>query len=139
MPLDLRHPLHEPTCISSVSPDQFEPAETFGQKRQEQLCAIAILLATDFLQLYRYASVGLALFSMLTIASLFVLRYRRPDMKRPFRVPGYPVVPALFVGVTAFMAVFAFQQWPKPSLYSVGSIVAGVPIYYAWSYLRRVG
>jgi basic amino acid/polyamine antiporter, APA family len=93
----------------------------------QSLCAIVILFALDFQNLYKYASVGLSLFAMLFIGAVYVLRWRRPDLERPFRVPGYPVVPAIFMVVTAFMAVFAFLQWPRPSLYSVGSILAGHP------------
>jgi hypothetical protein len=52
-------------------------------------------------------------------------------------VPGYPVVPAIFMAVIIFMAVFAFMQWRKPSLYSLGSILAGIPVYYIWSFVRR--
>jgi APA family basic amino acid/polyamine antiporter len=58
-------------------------------------------------------------------------------MERPFRLPGYPVVPAIFLVVILFMTVFAFKQWPKPSAYSLGSILAGIPVYYVWSFVRR--
>ena len=51
--------------------------------------------------------------------------------------PGYPVVPAIFLVVILFMTVFAFKQWPKPSMYSLGSILAGIPVYYIWSFLRH--
>jgi len=57
-------------------------------------------------------------------------------MERPFRVPGYPVVPAFFMAVTLFMVVFAFMQWPKPSAFSLGSILLGIPVYYIWSFVR---
>jgi APA family basic amino acid/polyamine antiporter len=100
-------------------------------------CAIVLLFATDFQQLYQYASVGLSLFSMLAIAAVFVLRRRRPNMIRPFRVPGYPAVPAVFLVVTLFMAGFAFVEWPAPSIYSLASILAGVPVYYVWSQFSR--
>ena len=103
----------------------------------QSVCAIAILFVTDFQSLYKYASVGLSLFAMLFIATVYVLRWRCPDMARPFRVPGYPVVPAIFLVVTLFMAVFAFIQWRKPSAYSLGSILAGIPVYYIWSFFRR--
>jgi len=89
--------------------------------------------------LYRYASVGLLLFALLFIGAVYILRWRQPDMERPFRVPGYPVVPAIFIAVTLFMAVFAFIQWRKPSVYSLGSILAGIPVYYVWSLVRRQG
>jgi APA family basic amino acid/polyamine antiporter len=98
-------------------------------------CALVILFVTDFRNLYQYAAVGLSLFALLFIAAVYVLRWRQPEMERPFRVPGYPVVPAIFMIVTLFMAIFAFKQWPKPSLYSLGSIVLGIPVYYAWSWL----
>jgi len=58
-------------------------------------------------------------------------------LERPFRVPGYPVVPAVFLGVTLFMAIYAFVEWFWPSLLSVGSILAGIPVYYIWSAFRR--
>ena len=103
----------------------------------QSACAIVILFVTDFQNLYQYAAVGLSLFALLFIAAVYVLRWRRPDMERPFRVPGYPIVPAVFMGVTLFMAVFAFKQWPKPSLFSLGSILLGIPVYYLWSLFRR--
>jgi APA family basic amino acid/polyamine antiporter len=103
----------------------------------QSMCAIIILFVTDFQNLYKYASVGLSLFALLFVGAVYVLRWRRPDMKRPFRVPGYPVVPAIFLSVILFTAVFAFIQWPKPSVFSLGSILLGIPVYYIWSLVRR--
>ena len=103
----------------------------------QSVCAIIILFVTDFQNLYKYASVGLSLFALLFIGAVYVLRWRQPNMERPFRVPGYPVVPAIFMVVTLFMAVFAFIQWPKPSVFSLGSILLGIPVYYLWSLVRR--
>lgn len=99
----------------------------------QSLCAIAILYVTDFQNLYKYTSVGVALFALLFIGAVYVLRTRRPEMHRPFRVPGYPIVPGIFMGVTLFTAVFAFIQWRRPSTCSLGSILIGIPIYYLWS------
>ncbi len=99
----------------------------------QSVCAVVILFVTDFQNLYKYASVGLSLFAMLFVGAVYVLRWRRPQMARPFRVPGYPLVPAIFMVVSLFMAVFAFEQWPKPSLYSLGSILLGIPVYSIWS------
>jgi APA family basic amino acid/polyamine antiporter len=105
----------------------------------QSVCAIVVLFVFDFQNLYKYASVGQSLFAMLFIGAVYVLRWRRPNMERPFRVPGYPLVPAIFVAVTLFMSVFAFTQWRKPSLISLGSILAGIPVYYIWSWVRRRG
>jgi APA family basic amino acid/polyamine antiporter len=103
----------------------------------QSVCAIVILFVTDFQSLYKYASVGLSLFALLFVGAVYVLRWRRPDMERPFRMPGYPVVPAIFMAVTLFMAVFAFMQWRKPSVFSLGSILIGIPVYYVWSLIRH--
>jgi APA family basic amino acid/polyamine antiporter len=106
----------------------------------QSLCAVTILFAVkNFRDLYQYAAVGLSIFALLFIAAVYVLRWRRPEMERPFRVPGYPVVPAIFMAVILFMTVFAFMQWPKPSICSLGSILAGIPVYYVWSTVRRRG
>ncbi|HUU19536.1 MAG TPA: amino acid permease [Sedimentisphaerales bacterium] len=103
----------------------------------QSVCAIIILFVTDFQNLYKYASVGLSLFALLFVGAVYVLRCRRPDMERPFRVPLYPVVPAIFMVVILFTAVFAFIQWPKPSAFSLGSILLGIPVYYIWLFVRR--
>ncbi len=103
----------------------------------QSLCAIIILFATDFQNLYKYASVGLSIFALLFIAAVYVLRIKRPEMERPFRVPGYPIVPAIFIVTILFMTVFAFIEWQKPSLYSLCSILFGIPVYYIWVLIRK--
>ncbi len=123
-----------PSFAQRVSPKGQVPV--YGMVLQS-LCAIVILFATDFLSLYKYASVGLSLFAMLFIAAVYVLRWRHPELERPFRVPGYPVVPAVFLIVTLFMAVFAFREWTEESLYAVGSILLGIPVYYVWTIFFR--
>lgn len=103
----------------------------------QSLSAVIILFATDFQNLYQYAAVGLSLFALLFVAAVYVLRWRQPEMERPFRMPGYPLTPAIFMAVTLFMAVYAFKQWRTPSLWSVGSILLGIPVYYIWGFVRR--
>ena len=103
----------------------------------QSLCAIIILFLTDFQNLYQYAAVGLSIFALLFIAAVYVLRLKRPEMERPFRVPGYPIVPAIFIATILFMTVFAFIQWKTPSLYSLCSIIIGIPVYYIWVTIRK--
>jgi APA family basic amino acid/polyamine antiporter len=84
----------------------------------------------SFESILLYSSVGLAMFSMLTVASVYVLRWRRPDLPRPFRTPGYPVVPAVYLSITALLTGAAFTQRPLESALALGSILLGVPVYY---------
>ncbi len=73
---------------------------------------------------------------MLAISSIYVLRWRRPDLIRPFRTPGYPVTPAVYLIVTGLLTVATFYDRPWVSLYALASILAGVPIYYLWRSLK---
>jgi basic amino acid/polyamine antiporter, APA family len=98
--------------------------------------ALVLLWTGHFESIVIYAGVGLALFSMLSVASIFVLRRTQPDLPRPFRTPGYPFVPAFFLVVTTALTIAAFAERPLVSLYALLSILAGVPIYYAY---RGVG
>ena len=66
-----------------------------------QVVMTLILLWTgSFESIVLYASVGLSIFSMLAMSSIFVLRRKRPDLPRPFRTPGYPVTPAVYLILT---------------------------------------
>ena len=95
-------------------------------------CTLGLLWSGSFDSLIIYASVGLSIFSMLAISAVYVLRRTRPDLPRPFRTPGYPVTPAVYLVVTALLTGAAFWQRPLVSGYALLSILAGVPLYYGW-------
>jgi APA family basic amino acid/polyamine antiporter len=69
------------------------------------------------------------IFFGLGAASVFVLRRRMPDATRPYRVWGYPVVPALFVGAAVVGIASAFIAAPKTSLLGVAMLVAGAGVH----------
>jgi amino acid transporter len=79
-------------------------------------------------------------FFLLTGCSLFVLRWRRPEMERPFKVPLYPVVPLLFVGSCLFMlyrsTAYAIEQGPAEALVVAGLMLAGLPCYWLSGRMR---
>ena len=71
-------------------------------------------------------------FIALTVAAVFVLRRKRPDLPRPYRTAGYPIVPAIFlIGVTAMMANSLVKR-PAATLLAAGIVLVGVPIYFVW-------
>src|SRR5262249_51741555 len=84
--------------------------------------SLVLLWTGSFESIVIYAGVGLALFSMLSVSSFYVLRRTRPDLPRPFRTPGYPVVPAVFLVASALLSVAAFVERPRISVYSLLSI-----------------
>lgn len=118
---------HFPAVAGRLSTRTQAPAvATFAQVAW----ALALLWSGSFENILIYASVGLALFSMLAVGSVIVLRRTRPDLPRPFRTPGYPATPLLFLAGTALLTAAAFSERPVPSLYSLLTILAGVPVYY---------
>jgi len=91
---------------------------------------LILLWSGTFERIVVFASVGLSLFSMLAMSSIVVLRWTRPDLPRPFRTPGYPVTPAIYLVLTALLIGAVFFQRPGVSAVALGSILAGIPVYY---------
>lgn len=77
------------------------------------------------------------IFYGLTAAAVFVLRRKHPHAARPYRVWGYPVVPALFLLATAFLLVNTLVATPQKALAGLGLIAIGLPVYAY--YARRLG
>jgi amino acid transporter len=71
-------------------------------------------------------------FLALTVAAVFVLRRRRPELERPYRTAGYPLVPLVFLLGTAAMFGSALLERPETTLISAATIAAGVPVYLWW-------
>jgi APA family basic amino acid/polyamine antiporter len=87
--------------------------------------------------LLNYVISAALLFYLLTISAIFVLRHKRPDLPRPYRAIGYPVIPALYVmGAGVVLVVLFFYQtattWPGLVI-----VVSGVPVYFGWRALAR--
>ncbi len=75
------------------------------------------------------------LYGMAT-ASVIVLRFRRPDMPRPYRTIGYPVVPIAFVLGIACLIVSTLRSSPRESILGLLLISLGLPFYFYWKKRR---
>lgn len=74
----------------------------------------------------------------MTAASVIVLRIKRPDMNRPYRVPGYPFVPIIFVLVAITLLYSTLLNSPRESGIGLVLIIAGLPFYFYWKKRRQV-
>src|SRR5207245_9525498 len=99
---------------------------------------IAFVLARTFEQLADQFVVAIFPFYALAAAAVFVLRRRRPDLRRPVRVWGYPAVPALFVLASFVTLGNALREHPGGTGLPFGGILLGVPVYYVWKRLSDV-
>jgi basic amino acid/polyamine antiporter, APA family len=94
----------------------------------------AMLLAATgtFEQLLTYVVFVGWIFYALGALSIFVYRRREPDAARPFRVPGYPVVPLLFVVSAAAIVVNTMVAQPIRAMVGIGVVLLGSPAYLVW-------
>lgn len=98
--------------------------------------ALLFVITATFDQVLIFAGFTLALNSLLAVAGLFVLRWRRPDLERPFRVPLYPIVPLIYLALTIWTLVYVALERPQEVAVSFGLILSGAVIY-GLSRLRR--
>jgi amino acid transporter len=77
-------------------------------------------------------------FYALAALSVFTLRHRRPDLPRPVRVLGYPVVPAVFVLAAILMLANALRDDAGRMAMAFGLIASGLPVYWVWWRRHRV-
>jgi APA family basic amino acid/polyamine antiporter len=103
------------------------------------LSILLLLIGANFRQLFSLAIFAEWLFYMIAGSTIFVFRWRDPGAERPYRMWGYPVVPALFIVMAAALLVYTFlNDWPN-SGYGVLVILAGIPVFAYFSWLRRAG
>jgi APA family basic amino acid/polyamine antiporter len=89
-----------------------------------------LLLTGKFEDVLVYIQMALILFSALTVLGVIVLRVREPNLPRPYRTWGYPVTPVLFLLVSAIMIFYVVQTKPWQSLAGLGTVLAGLIVYF---------
>jgi APA family basic amino acid/polyamine antiporter len=94
------------------------------------LCAI-LMTATPFPDLVIYIGMSLTLFTVLSVASVFVFRRSRPGWQRLRALEfAWPLIPASYILVGAGMVVFGLMQHPWASISAFGTIGAGALVYH---------
>ncbi len=100
------------------------------------ICAIILTLTGTFGQLVDYVTFGDWIFFGLTVAGLFIYRKREQGAgsteQTTFRVPGYPVTPAVFVLAAAYVVISAVLSNPRNAIIGAGLIALGVPVFLYW-------
>lgn len=93
---------------------------------------ILLLLTATFQAAVNYIQFSLALCSTLTVLGVFVLRWRRPDLPRPYRTWGYPVTPAIFLLVSVWMLehMLSDPSTRTPSLWGLATMALGLAVYF---------
>jgi basic amino acid/polyamine antiporter, APA family len=99
--------------------------------------AAFLTLSGTYSDLLAYIMLAALLFYVLTITGIFILRRKRPDLERPYRAWGYPVVPALYIVAALTMMVIMLIYKPLYTWPGLVIVALGVPVYFVWRRVRR--
>jgi APA family basic amino acid/polyamine antiporter len=95
-----------------------------------------LCLSGSYGQLLDYVIFAALMFYLLTVAGLFVLRRTRPDAARPYRAIGYPMLPAVYIALAAWICVVLLRYKPQYTWPGLILVLIGVPVYLVW---KRLG
>jgi APA family basic amino acid/polyamine antiporter len=94
--------------------------------------AVLLTLSGSYSDLLDYVIFAVLVFYILTIAGLFVLRRTRPDLDRPYKAIGYPVLPALYIAAASLIEVLLLMYKPNYTWPGLIIVLLGVPVYWVW-------
>jgi APA family basic amino acid/polyamine antiporter len=98
---------------------------------------IVLCLSGSYSQLLDYIIMASLIFFILTILAVFVFRYKQPDLERPYKTFGYPVIPAIYILICLFIEVILLIYKPDYTWPGLIIVLSGIPVYYLWKYFNR--
>jgi basic amino acid/polyamine antiporter, APA family len=101
-------------------------------------CSVLCLSGT-YGQLLDFLIFAVLIFYILTLGGLFVLRVKRPEMPRPYRAFGYPVLPLIYIAMAVFIEVQLLRYKPQYTWPGLIIVILGVPVYWIWKWRAGPG
>ena len=99
-----------------------------------QACWTALLCVSgSYSQLLDYIIFAVLVFYILTIVGLFVLRFKQPNAPRPYKALGYPVLPAVYIAMAAWICIVLLRYKPQYTWPGLVIVLLGIPVYLFWS------
>jgi APA family basic amino acid/polyamine antiporter len=92
-----------------------------------------LCISGSYSQLLDYIIFAVLVFYILTIVGLFVLRVKKPDEPRPYRAVGYPILPAMYIVIAAFIDIVLLRYKPQYTWPGLIIVLLGIPVYFLWS------
>src|SRR5271155_4706284 len=103
----------------------------------QSVWAALLTLSGRYDQLYTYVIYGMVLSYTLTVIGMFLLRWKRPEIPRPYRCAGYPWVPAIYVLVGTAWTLNTIITRPAEAFWGTAIVLIGVPGYLYWKRSNR--
>jgi APA family basic amino acid/polyamine antiporter len=124
-----------PASLAAIHPRFQTPANALVL--QAFLSVLLILAVGTFQSLFSLTIFSEWGFYALVTATVFVFRRREPATPRPYRVHGYPIVPALFILAAVVLLVFSFTDQPTSSTIGTIIILCGIPAHFLYQRSQR--
>ena len=132
--------LASPRIFFAMADDQllFEPIARVHPKWKTPHIAIslacvlgvAMVMTQTFEQLTDTFVLAMWPFYAMSVAAIYTLRKTQPNLNRPYKVVGYPVVPAIFIAAAIYLVVNALITDPKWTSITFAVVLLGLPVYY---------
>lgn len=103
----------------------------------QAVVASLLCLSGSYNDLLTMISFVVVIFYALTIIGIFILRRKRPELERPYKAFGYPVLPIVYVLLGLTFCIFLAIFEPLYSLWGLGIVLAGIPLYYVAIAVRK--
>ena len=94
--------------------------------------AILLCLSGTYSDLLDYVIFAVLIFFTLTILAIFILRKKRPDIPRPYKAFGYPVIPAIYILTTFIIMIILLIYKPVYTFPGLAIVLLGIPVFYIW-------
>ncbi len=94
--------------------------------------AVLLCLSGTYGNLLDYVIFAVLLFFSITILAIFILRVKRPDIPRPYKAFGYPIIPAFYILTTVLIMVILLIYKPNYTFPGLGIVILGIPVFYLW-------
>jgi len=120
--------------VGKVHPRYHTPAVSL---MVQMVWTCVLCLSGSYGQLLDYIIFAVLVFYILTIAGLFVLRRTRPDVDRPYKAVGYPLLPAIYIVMAIYIDLVLLRYKPQYTWPGLIIVLIGIPVYFVWT--RRAG
>jgi APA family basic amino acid/polyamine antiporter len=97
--------------------------------------SVLLVFSGSYDELLDFVMFAVLLFYVLTVTGLFILRWRQPNLERPYRAFAYPVMPALYVLLCAVISAILLVVKPENTWPGLILVLAGIPVYFVWRLL----
>ncbi len=94
---------------------------------------VVLCVSGSYSQLLDYIIFAVLVFYILTIAGLFVLRFKEPDAPRPYKALGYPVLPAIYIVMASWICIVLLRYKPQYTWPGLVLVLLGIPVFFLWS------